>query len=263
MAQLTTTQPVRAGRTLSLPAALTRLLRNDARLIGRDSFLSGLAIYILVLAVVLRFGLPALAEAVESSPDVPLTVADYFPMLIGYMVLFAGSLVGGMMIGFVVLDERDDNTIKALLVSPLPINYYIAYRVLIPMLISFVIIVAEMLIINQALLPLGQFLIIAAASSLTSPLVMLFFSTFAENKVQGFAMNKSVGTLGMSIIAAWFVQEPGQYLIGLFPPYWFVKSYWQALAADPNWWLFLVIGVAYSSLVLAYFVRRFHRIAYR
>jgi fluoroquinolone transport system permease protein len=263
MAQVITAQTRPAARPASLPRTLWTMLRNDARLIGRNSFLSGLIGYIIIMALVLRFGLPALADGLANNPDVPFDIAAYFPMLIGYIVIFVGAMVSGMVIGFIVLDERDDNTIKALLVSPLPLGYYLAYRVFVPMLLGFAIIVAEMLIINLALVPLWQLLLIAAAGSLTGPLVMLFFASFAQNKVQGFAMNKIVGTLGLVIFAAWFVQPPLQYLIGLFPPYWFVKAYWLALADDANWLLALVIGVAWSSVVLALFVRRFRQVVYQ
>lgn len=248
---------------MSLPGALVKQLRNDTRLIGRDTFLSGLFVYVIILALVLRFGLPALAESFAENADIPIDLSVYFPMLIGYMSIFVGAMVGGMIIGFVVLDERDDNTIKALLVTPLPVAYYVAYRVLIPMLIAFVIILANLLIINQALPPLWQTIVIAAAGSLTAPLVMLFFGTVAENKVQGFAMNKIVGTLGLLIFVAWFVEPPLEYLIGLFPPYWFVKGYWLAVAGDVNWLLALGVGVVWTGVVLAYFVRRFYQVAYR
>src|SRR5690606_13230955 len=129
----------------------------------------------------------------------------------GFVAIYLGGVMGGMMIGFIVLDERDDNTIKALLVTPLPVNYYLAYRVLIPMLLAFITIMADVLIINQAMIPLWQLVIIAAGASLTGPVVALFLATFAENKVQGFALNKIIGTLGLAILAAWFVAPPAQF----------------------------------------------------
>ncbi len=263
MTHYVATQTTTIHRRPGLAATLTNLLRNDARLIGRNSFLTGLIFAIIIMATLLRFGLPALAEAVAANPEVPFSVADQFPMLIGYIAIFVGAMVGGMVVGFIVLDERDDNTIKALLVTPLPLNYYIAYRIFIPMLIAFGVIITEVLIINQAVPQLWQLVVIAAAGSLTAPLVMLFFGTVAQNKVQGFAMNKIIGTLGIVVIAAWFVEPPLQYVIGLFPPYWFVKGYWLAVAGDANWLLALGIGVLYTSVVILFFVRRFHKVAYQ
>lgn len=248
---------------MQMTSVFSKLGRNDARLIGRDSFLSGLLVYLIAVAVLMRFALPWLANVTADNPDITLDVPALYPLIIGYAVIFLGAVIAGVVLGFVLLDERDGQTLRALLVTPLPLRQYLAYRIFMPMLLSAVIIVAEVLIINQALIPLWQLILIAAAASTTAPLVMLFFATFAENKVQGFALNKILGTVGLTIIAAWFVEMPFQYLLGIFPPYWFVKAYWIAYAGGGEWPLYLLIGIVLMSAALAYLIRRFRRVAYQ
>lgn len=255
--------PTAPRRPMGLARALRTLARNDARLIGRDSFLTGLVGYILAMAVLLRFALPWLAEQVAANPDLTFSVPDYYPLMVGYICLFLGAVMAGVMVGFIALDERDDRTLVALLVTPLPLRSYLAYRMVVPMVISFALIVAETLIINQALVPLWQLVLLAAGASTTAPVVALFFATFAENKVQGFALNKIVGVLGLLLLAAWFIPEPFQYLVGLFPPYWIVKAYWLALDGNVVWPLLLIIGAALNLLLAFGLARRFRRIAYR
>jgi fluoroquinolone transport system permease protein len=248
---------------MQLTRVLNTLGRTDVRLIGRDTFLTGLFGYIIVISIFLRFALPWLADAVAANPEMAVHVPDYYPLIIGYMVIYLGNLIGGMVIGFVVLDERDNNTIKAMLVTPLPLSAYMLYRVIGPAVVSFAIIMIELLIINVALVPVGQLAVLAAGASLTAPLIMLFFATFAQNKVQGFALNKIVGIAGLTILAAWFVQEPLQYLLGLFPAYWFVKAYWVAHAGGSDWPLLLLIGVVYTVTLLFLMLRRFRSVAYQ
>ena len=43
-----------------------------------------------------------------------------------------------MVLGFLLLDQRDDQTLTALQVTPLSLNGYLAYRISLPMLISLV-----------------------------------------------------------------------------------------------------------------------------
>jgi fluoroquinolone transport system permease protein len=246
---------------MQLPAAITKLGRNDTRLIGRDSFLTGLFAYLLIVALAMRFALPWLAEAAASSPDVAVDVTALYPLIVGYMILFLGAVVAGMMIGFVILDERDDGTLIALMVTPLPLTFYLAYRVLVPALLAFIVLIAEVLLVGIHLIPLGQTVVIAAAMSLVGSMTALFTATFAQNKAQGFALMKIAGSSGLLLVAAWFVAEPLQYLFGLFPPYWFVKAYWLAAAGDAAWPLFLLIGVAYSALVIGLLIRRFVKVA--
>ena len=248
---------------MGLPGTLIRLGRNDTRIIGRDSFLSGLFIYMLIVAVVMRFALPWLSEAAAANADIPFDVALLYPLIIGYMILYLGAIVAGVTIGFVVLDERDDGTLKALMVTPLPLTHYLAYRVLMPAAIAFVIVMAEVLIVNIPLIPLGEMVIIAAAAALIGSMASLFVATVSQNKVQGFALMKILGSAGILLMGAWAVAEPAQYLFGLFPPYWFVKAYWAAAAGLAEWPLLLLIGVAYSGLVIVLLIRRFVYIAHR
>lgn len=247
---------------MQLSRTLTTLGRNDARLIGRDSFLSGLLLYVIVMAIFMRLALPWLNDAVAANPDFSFAVTDFYPLIMGYIVLFLGAAMAGMMIGFILLDERDDNTLKALLVTPLPVRHYLVYRLGVPMLLATAIIIFEMLMINQALVPLWQIIVLAIGGALTAPCITLILATFAENKVQGFAMLKIISSSGLIILAAWFVPEPLQFLFGIFPPYWIVKAYWLAVTGNELWWVCLLIGVVLLSAALAWLSRRFEKVAY-
>jgi len=247
---------------MQIQASLSRLGQNDARLIGRDSFLSGMLAYIIFISIILRFALPWLNEQVANNPDLDVNVPEFYPLLVGFFCIYLASVLSGLIIGFIMLDERDDNTLKAMLVTPMPLPHYMTYRVVIPMAIAFVACITEVLIVNQALIPVWQLVIISACASICAPLLTFFFAVFAENKVQGFALNKIIGTAGLLIFVAWFLPEPFEYLAGIFPPYWFVKSYWLAYTDSAIWFAPLIIGVVYSFGLLRYLMQRFTKVAY-
>ena len=69
-------------------------------------------------------------------------------------------------------------------VTPLPLGQYALYRVGLPTVLGFVSIVAGVLIIDQALLPMWQLLLVAAGGSLTAPMFALLYAIVAENKRQ-------------------------------------------------------------------------------
>lgn len=255
-----------ANQTITRAPGLLRtlgtLIRNDARLIGRDSFIAGLAGFSLTMAVIMRFGLPWLAEQIAANPDLGIDAASFFPLLLGYMVVFQAALLGGIMIGFILLDERDDRTIQALLVTPLPTNHYLLYRVLVAVVIAWILVVAEMLIVNQAVVPLPVMVVIAAVAALVGALGELFLATLAGNKVEGFAQLKIISGSGLLLFVAWFLPEPWQFLIGLYPPYWGVKAYWLAQAGNPYWVIALIVGAIYCSIVIFALVRRFNQVVH-
>ena len=250
-------------RAPGLLTLVSRLIRTDIRLIGRDSFLPGIVMFSLGAAVLLRLGLPWLLDQMAANPGISLDVTVFVPLLVGYIVIFEGATLGGIMIAFILLDERDDHTIDALLVTPLPITYYIGYRIAVAIAIAFGTVLLQMAIVGQALIPLWQLLPIAAVAALMGAFSELFLVSFASNKVEGFAQLKFISTLGLLVLAAWFLPMPWQLLIGLFPPYWAVKAYWLAQAGDPNWWLALLIGLLLMLGVLVYLIRRFNRLIHR
>jgi fluoroquinolone transport system permease protein len=245
-----------------------KLGRSDVKLIGRDRFLIFMFAFAFIIATALRFGLPAMdAYLVESGimpgDIIPIRLADVFPMLVAYLGLYTGALLVGTVFGFVLLDERDHNTIKAMLVTPVPLSRYLLYRVGGTAVLAFLIVLAMILFINQALLPLWQMLLIVAGASLTAPIVMLFFAAFAANKVQGFAFSKFGGISGWTIMIGFFVAEPWQWLIGLYPPFWISKAYWLALEGRSGWWLALIVGIVLQIGMIAWFMQRFNKVAYR
>ncbi|MGB0386215.1 MAG: hypothetical protein ACPGWR_15510 [Ardenticatenaceae bacterium] len=242
--------------------------RNDVKLIGRDHFLVLMLFFVLYIAIALRFGLPwldgYLAEnGILPSESVPMSLAHFYPLLVGYMAVFQGALIAGTIFGFALLDEKDDDTIKAMLVTPVPFTHYVMYRVAVPIVLAFFTVIAMVLFIGQALIPLWQLILISTGASLTAPIATLFYGIFAENKVQGFAMAKFVGIAGGTILLGWFVDEPLQWLFGLFPPFWISKAYWMAYYGHNLWWLALIVGILLQTALIYLLIQRFNKVAYR
>ena len=247
---------------MQLTTALRRLARNDARLISRDTFLTTMLVYMVFISASLRLALPALSDHLAATADLPFSLVDLYPMMVAYVAIFLGAALSGIVFAFILLDERDNDTLKALLVTQLPLRHYLTYRVGIPTLIGFVMVFVCVLILNLVVPPLPELLLISAVGALFAPVCALLFASVAENRVQGLAMGKFVGLVGFLIILAWFVPEPWQLLFGLLPPFWVAKAMWLALEANPYWPLALAVGVVTHAALIVWFARRFTRVAY-
>lgn len=242
--------------------------RNDAKLIWRDRFLLFMFGFIFYIALALRFGLPWLdsylaINGLLPNEGWPMRFADFYPLLISYMAVFQGPLIAGTIFGFALLDEKDDDTIKAMLVTPVPFSRYLMYRIGVPIILAFFSVIIMVLLIGQALIPFWQLILISIGASLTAPIATLFYGIFSENKVQGFAMAKFVGIAGWAILLGWFVDEPLQWLFGLFPPFWITKAYWMAYYGNNLWWLALTVGLITQAGLIYLLVQRFNQVAYR
>ena len=240
----------------------------DVKVIRRDSFLIFMFMFAVIIAVALRYLLPwaneALAEnGVLPNASFPVMLAAFYPMIVAFMTLYTGSLLVGTIFGFMLLDEKDDNTLTAMMVTPVPLSQYALYRVGVPAILAGLIILGMMLFIGQALLPVWQMALLAVGGALTAPIISLFFATVAENKVQGFAYSKFGGISGWTIMLGWFVPEPWQWLIGLFPPFWISKAYWLALEGRSLWWVALLVGIVLQVGLIWWLIQRFTKAAYR
>lgn len=247
---------------------LRRLAHNDVRLVARDRMLVLFAVMLLAMGIAMRFALPALDTAlaqrgVMPSDDVELRFADTFPAFVVFVVVWQGANLPGFLVGFLLLGEKEDHTLAALRVSPLPFALYTGYRIGMAAIVAFVSIIYLAFATGHCSLPLWQLLPIAAAGSLTAPLAALFYATFAADKVQGLALTKFVGIAGLTILLGFFAPEPGQWLLGAFPPFLCAKSYWMALEGRALFWIPLLVGALLQLGLLAVLIPRFGRVAAR
>ena len=230
----------------------------DAKSISRDSFLRWMTIVPLAIALGTRWIMPIFIRRLESGLGLELMPA--YPAIMGAVLLQLVPLFAGMVIGFLLLDQRDDRTLTALQVTPLSLNGYLAYRLSVPTLLSVLLTLIVMPLAGFAGIGLGPLLLAAVVAALLAPLVALALAAFAANKVQGFALMKAAGIILFPPLIAYFIPPGWQPAFGVFPTYWPARLYWLYLAGQNNFWVYLAAGVLYQALLLALLVRRFNRV---
>ncbi len=239
-------------------SAMTTLSRGDIVNIRRDSMMQFLLFYPLILGLIMRWLIPWVATGLMDTFDITpyyLFLASFFGLII--MPDLAGSLVG-----LLLLDERDEKTLTALLVTPMPITTYVVYRIITPTLISFVGILVLVPLIGIEVPPLGSLVVLALSASLGAPIFTLLLASLAKNKVEGIAIMKGMGVLLLAPMIAWFVPEPWQWLLGIFPTFWSAKAYWLAVAGESYLWV-AAVGAVYAVGVVWLLLRRFRQGIYQ
>jgi fluoroquinolone transport system permease protein len=245
-------------RTLQIIRGLGPL---DAKMVGRDSLLRGMLGLPLMIALLARFAVPTLAQRIGAATG--LDLAGYQAPIMSAALLLISPTIGGLVVGFLLLDQRDDRTLAALQITPLPLLSYMAYRLAAPMLLSLTTMVVAFPIAGLAGAGITAVLLAALAAAPLAPLVALGLACFAENKVQGLALLKGASILLIAPIAALFVPAPWQWALGIAPTYWPARLYWALGADDPGWWIYLLAGLAYQGLLAAALLRRFERVMWR
>ena len=232
----------------------------DVKSIHRDALLRWLVFIPVLIAFLLRWVVPWLTAHLVARLGFDLT--PYYPLIMSMMLLVLPGLCG-MVIGFLLLDQRDDETLTALQVTPLTLRGYFAYRVAIPMLISVVltmVIFPLSALVEIGLWPLFLATVLAAPMA---PIYALFLAAFAGNKVQGFALAKAVSAVLWPPGLAYFISSSWQIAFGVFPTYWPMKFYWVVHTHAKAAWLYLLVGLVYQMLLLVLLLRRFDRVMHR
>jgi fluoroquinolone transport system permease protein len=233
----------------------------DVRNLRRDSALSWMIFIPILSALLLRWGVPPLEQHLLESHGFDL--APYYPILLAYFFVVICPITFGVLTGFLLLDEKDDDTLTALQVTPLPLVSYVVYRVAVPVLLTIV-----LMFVVFPLARLSQFdprvvAITAIAAAPMSPLFALFLASQAQNKVQGFALMKLSGIVLFAPILAYFVDSNWELAFGIVPTYWPMKVYWILEAGRPGVWPYFAVAVSYQSIVAAFFVRRLYKVLHR
>ncbi len=186
---------------------LIALARKDARIVYRDRFLLLLALYSMVLAVVARIG-------------VPWIPVDGLGLYLAPAIVLFGPLLLGTLVGFGLIEEREQGTWLLLRVLPLEPLKLFSYLFFVAGLLSYVVSLASSVLYGLPVVDRWLFALMLLPASLTAPLVMLLLGAFCSNKIEGLAVSKILSTLGLVPALVFVLPMPWQLVAAWCPWYW-------------------------------------------
>lgn len=242
--------------TLRLIRALGPL---DARNVLRDPLLRWMIILPLFFALALRGAIPALLDRALARLPFSVDIAPHYTPLISLALLLIGPMLAGVVVGFLLLDLRDDGVLAALRVGPPRMRGYLLYRLALPTLVAMLLVPALFLLSG---LPAGGPLGLGLASLGAAPIAALYallLGAIAQNKVQGVALMKLSGLLFVLPALARYAPGLWQLPLALTPTYWPARLLWALQEGAPTAWLFLAGSLTYPPLVCAFLLSRMER----
>ena len=246
---------------MNMIRALRALGPIDTRNVRRDSLLVWMAVMPFFFVLLFRFAVPWVRDGLLEQFGFDL--APFYVLIMSYAFVVGTPLLFGMVIGFLLLDERDDGTLTALQVTPMSLNSYLAYRVTLPMILSVVLTMLTFPLANLVTFPLGSLFLVALLSAPLAPIFALFLASFAANKVQGFALMKGSGTVQVLPLVAYFIQSNWHLAFGFIPTYWPAKMYWVLDAGEAGAWFYFLGGVVFQGMLLLLLLRRFNTVIHQ
>jgi len=195
-----------------------------------------------------------------------------------------GYFIAAILLGFSLLDNKDEDTMQTIAVTPISKKGYVNFKLIYTYIIS---VLATILMLGGTkLLASGAYVIeygaetlyifnnvsylnivlFAISASLFVPAMGLFIVALAKNKVEGFAYMKSSGFLILIPMLTLFdsFRGAGQYILSIFPNFWGVKAILNLMfpqlffsSTNLSYLLYLFVGAILCS-VFSYLSYRFY-----
>ncbi|WP_338793400.1 hypothetical protein [Bernardetia sp. MNP-M8] len=224
------------------PITFLHLLKNDITNILRDKTL----LMMLVLPLLMIFGLKASLSALnELLPLLP----NYYSLLLAILAT-TSALLGGYIIAFVMLDEKDENVFTVIRVMPFSISLFMAYRLLLAGFWAFCFAFLTFLVLDIQNYSLSEKLLYSIFCSQTSLVALLFIVTFANNKIEGITFIKGINFFSVLPALAFFIDSSWKHIFSVFPFYWTYRA-----IQEPNFlWILISIFSHFIVFLVGYYL---------
>jgi fluoroquinolone transport system permease protein len=213
-------------------------------------------VYPVIMGVAGYFLVPYLRETLAPGNIIPEITVMLFILMTGYMF--------GALTAFTLLDDKDDNVLMSLKITPVSVKLYVIFKLAISFIFGFI--ATLVIILATDFLPGSSFwiiLMISILGALQAPGVALIVNSFANNKVSGFAIMKMSGLILMVPVIAFFVQSWQEVFLIFAPGFWSARLIQMELitALETNFsvMVYFVFGVIYNILFTYLFMKLFSK----
>lgn len=183
----------------------------------RDPLMSFMIFYPILFGIIGRFLLPWIADASGFKIDM------YADLIVVILTLMTPQIYGALT-GFSILDDRDDNILTSIKVTPLGIHQFLSFRLIIVIVLTFTACVYVMWFSDIGDIPFKNILAISFLASLSAPMTGLFINSLSQNKIEGFAIMKGTGVLLVFPIIALFFIDKKELFFSFAPGFWPAKA---------------------------------------
>lgn len=189
------------------------LLHADLTNLRRDPMLLAAGLAPVLITGLLVIGLDRLAEFVD--------IGGHRQLIVGGAMLLTPLLIG-FVIGFMLVEEKEERILDAVAVTPLGRDGFLRHRLILPAVVGSL--AATSIGLVLASMEWGRLAAVAILAGATAVLVTMTLAAFARDRVQALAVSKLTGFLLVAAVAFQFVGGWWRIPLGLVPATWVVET---------------------------------------
>lgn len=226
------------------------VIKNELRSISRDPLYIFFGIYPVILGIVGYF----LVDYMEGRTPEP------WPQILAMFLILMTGYVFGALTAFTLLDDKDDNVLMSLKITPIDVKSY----VLVKLIVSYIFGVIATVVITFATGFLSgssaiTIIVISFVAALQGPGVVLIVNAFSENKVEGFVYMKMTGLILILPVVAFFYTAWQEVFLVIAPGFWSARMIQMELlpTMETNFTfiVYTIFGVIYNLLFVYVFMK--------
>jgi len=157
----------------------------------------------------------------------------------------------GLIIGLLLIDEKDLGVLKYIAITPLSLNRYLLIKcgtgVLITIVYNFVFI-----LLLRYKVDLNLILTIILCSGLV-PYFSIFIFIFSKNKVEALTKGKLSSLIIIGAVVPYFIPSKINYILGVFPTFWIEKIFYSNL---PQTVIYFIIALLFTILTVKLMMKK-------
>jgi len=229
------------------------LAAGDWRRSRKDFTLLWLLLSPVVNGLVLMAVLPRLAWILDNDVD----LLAYKPVIVGFVFLWLCPLSIGLWASMLFLEEKEKG-LKVMALLPISRSGFLAYRLWLPGLYSFFLILLGLVLCGPAGQSYGSLGWVSLVASLQTPLLGMMLFRFSKTRMQALQLSKLLRVIEFGVLFSFFWPPQWQNLAGLvFPPYWVLKTYLIGSQEGPGYGLHLGFSMLFLLPFLVWARREF------
>ncbi|NQU87178.1 MAG: hypothetical protein HQ541_15595 [Mariniphaga sp.] len=208
--------------------------------------------FIIPVAMILlcRFGISRLSDVVP-------ILRDYYWMIVAVFTCIAASTPAYLM-GFILLDERDENVHTILKILPLPENFVLKCRVGFMVLLGLLFSILILLFNGLIFLSFINIILASILFSLIPPILTFAIVSFSKNKIEAVTMYKGLNSFLVIPLAAFFIPFAWKYAFGIIPFFWTFNSI-QIMENNKPVIISFLIGIVVHLIFIIFLYRIYNR----
>jgi len=232
------------------------LLKGDLKNIFRDK----MYIFILFAPILMGFAFKIIISFLETIllNEVAFHLSPYYLLIVSFVIIII-PLVSGMLFAFLILEDRDQGIITYLSITPFSKKMYLLYRLSISYFISFISVLFAFYNLHLIEVKFIFLLPILIMASFGGPLIVLLITTFANNKVQGFAFAKALSIFYLIPLSVYFINSNIKYLFSIFPSFWVYSSLKVIYQGSIIYLLYVTIGISFYFTLMFVLAKKFKK----